>query len=132
MHLYSIVFFTFTVKCNLFFLSNFIMLLNQIERYKSTFFRLRCRLLQIVFCFIASCVCLHAAVASRYLPAVSACAFFCENDAELLLWFCSYRSRRCVPIDGDKCFYWRTTGCFYGDKCRFKHIPDQQGRDKKP
>uniref|UniRef100_A0A8P4FZA5 Uncharacterized protein n=1 Tax=Dicentrarchus labrax TaxID=13489 RepID=A0A8P4FZA5_DICLA len=39
--------------------------------------------------------------------------------------------RRCVPIDGDKCFYWRTTGCFYGDKCRFKHIPDQQGRDKK-
>ncbi|TMS22805.1 Flowering time control protein FPA [Larimichthys crocea] len=41
-------------------------------------------------------------------------------------------SRRCVPIDGDKCFYWRTTGCFYGDKCRFKHIPDQQGRDKKP
>ncbi|XP_044047134.1 STI1-like protein isoform X1 [Siniperca chuatsi] len=41
-------------------------------------------------------------------------------------------SRRCVPIDGDVCFYWRTTGCFYGDKCRFKHIPDQQGRDKKP
>lgn len=41
-------------------------------------------------------------------------------------------SRRCVPIDGDVCFYWQTTGCFYGDKCRFKHIPDQQGRDKKP
>ncbi|XP_059188188.1 stress-induced-phosphoprotein 1-like isoform X2 [Centropristis striata] len=40
-------------------------------------------------------------------------------------------SRRCVPINGDECFYWRTTGCFYGDKCRFKHIPDQQGRDKK-
>ncbi|XP_029283157.1 carcinoembryonic antigen-related cell adhesion molecule 20-like [Cottoperca gobio] len=40
-------------------------------------------------------------------------------------------SRRCVPIDGDECFYWRTTGCFYGDKCRFKHIPDEQGRDKK-
>ncbi|XP_030283002.1 STI1-like protein isoform X2 [Sparus aurata] len=41
-------------------------------------------------------------------------------------------SRRCVPIDGDVCFYWQTSGCFYGDKCRFKHIPDQQGRDKKP
>ncbi|KAM9362829.1 uncharacterized protein ABDE67_010447 isoform 2-T2 [Symphorus nematophorus] len=40
--------------------------------------------------------------------------------------------RRCVPIDGDRCFFWRTTGCFYGDKCRFKHIPDQQGRDKNP
>ncbi|XP_041789978.1 stress-induced-phosphoprotein 1-like isoform X2 [Chelmon rostratus] len=41
-------------------------------------------------------------------------------------------SRRCVPIDGDVCFYWRTTGCFYGDKCLFKHIPDQQGQDKRP
>ncbi|XP_078138852.1 uncharacterized protein LOC139911381 [Centroberyx gerrardi] len=41
-------------------------------------------------------------------------------------------SRRRVPINGDECFYWRTTGCFYGDKCRFKHIPDQRGRDKKP
>ncbi|XP_040002451.1 RNA polymerase II-associated protein 3-like isoform X2 [Xiphias gladius] len=41
-------------------------------------------------------------------------------------------SRRRVPINGDECFYWRTTGCFYGNKCRFKHIPDQQGRDKKP
>nr|XP_046230470.1 hsp70-Hsp90 organizing protein 2-like isoform X2 [Scatophagus argus] len=40
-------------------------------------------------------------------------------------------SRRCAPIDGDKCFYWRTTGCFYGDKCRFKHTPHQQGRDKR-
>ncbi|XP_074546508.1 uncharacterized protein LOC141805362 isoform X2 [Halichoeres trimaculatus] len=42
------------------------------------------------------------------------------------------RSRGCAPIDGDKCFYWQTTGCFYGDKCCFKHIPERQGRDKKP
>ncbi|XP_075948143.1 uncharacterized protein LOC142950129 [Anarhichas minor] len=41
-------------------------------------------------------------------------------------------SRRCAPISGDECFYWQTTGCFYGDKCRFKHVADQQGRDKKP
>ncbi|XP_068583346.1 stress-induced-phosphoprotein 1-like [Cebidichthys violaceus] len=41
-------------------------------------------------------------------------------------------SRRCAPINGDECFYWRTTGCFYGDKCRFKHVADQRGRDKKP
>ncbi|KAM6941802.1 uncharacterized protein PEZ65_003806 [Lycodopsis pacificus] len=41
-------------------------------------------------------------------------------------------SRRCAPISGDGCFYWQTTGCFYGDKCRFKHVADQQGRDKKP
>ncbi|XP_029917101.1 hsp70-Hsp90 organizing protein 2-like [Myripristis murdjan] len=41
-------------------------------------------------------------------------------------------SRRRMPINGDECFYWRTTGCFYGDKCRFRHIPDQRGIDKKP
>ncbi|XP_056264913.1 uncharacterized protein LOC130189923 isoform X2 [Pseudoliparis swirei] len=41
-------------------------------------------------------------------------------------------SRRCVPINGDECFYWRTSGCFYGDACRFKHTADQRGRDKKP
>ncbi|XP_034543856.1 STI1-like protein [Notolabrus celidotus] len=40
-------------------------------------------------------------------------------------------SKGCAPIDGDKCFYWRTTGCFYGDKCRLKHLPEQQGQDKK-
>ncbi|XP_029989174.1 uncharacterized protein LOC115418821 [Sphaeramia orbicularis] len=40
-------------------------------------------------------------------------------------------TRRRLPVNGDECVYWRTTGCFYGDKCRFKHIPDQQGRDKK-
>lgn len=41
-------------------------------------------------------------------------------------------SRWRAPLNGDECFYWRTTGCFYGNKCRFKHLPDQQGRDKKP
>ncbi|KAM4611336.1 uncharacterized protein ACJ7VT_012037 isoform 2-T2 [Polymixia lowei] len=40
--------------------------------------------------------------------------------------------RRRVPVNGNECFFWRTTGCFYGDKCRFKHIPDQRGKDKKP
>uniref|UniRef100_A0AAY5LBC8 Uncharacterized protein n=1 Tax=Esox lucius TaxID=8010 RepID=A0AAY5LBC8_ESOLU len=37
-----------------------------------------------------------------------------------------------APINGDECFFWRTTGCLYGEKCRFKHKPDQRGRDKKP
>ncbi|XP_029381964.1 hsp70-Hsp90 organizing protein-like isoform X2 [Echeneis naucrates] len=41
-------------------------------------------------------------------------------------------SRPKVPINGDECFYWRTSGCVYGDKCRFKHIADQQGRNRKP
>ncbi|XP_078130337.1 uncharacterized protein LOC144533082 isoform X2 [Sander vitreus] len=55
-----------------------------------------------------------------------------SNAAGTLQSSAAIGSRRCVPIYGDECFYWRTTGCFYGDKCRFKHIPDQQGRDKKP
>lgn len=83
---------------------------------------------KIILCaFIASCVHLRALSASHYLPA---CAENMMQD--LLLWFRPCRSRGCAPINGDECFYWRTTGCFYGDKCRFKHIPDQRGRDKKP
>uniref|UniRef100_A0A4W5KNB9 C3H1-type domain-containing protein n=1 Tax=Hucho hucho TaxID=62062 RepID=A0A4W5KNB9_9TELE len=46
--------------------------------------------------------------------------------------YASTGTRRMAPINGDKCFFWRTTGCFYGDKCRFKHKPDQRGRDRKP
>ncbi|XP_040893094.1 hsp70-Hsp90 organizing protein 1-like isoform X2 [Toxotes jaculatrix] len=41
-------------------------------------------------------------------------------------------TRQRAPVHGVGCLYWRTTGCSYGDKCRFKHIPDQQGRNIKP
>ncbi|KAM7419796.1 hypothetical protein PAMA_016746 [Pampus argenteus] len=41
-------------------------------------------------------------------------------------------SKRRLATNGVECFYWRTTGCDYGDKCRFKHVPAQQGRNKKP
>ncbi|KAM6972537.1 uncharacterized protein FYW47_004694 [Aplochiton taeniatus] len=40
--------------------------------------------------------------------------------------------RQMAPINGNECYFWRTTGCLYGDKCRFKHIPDQRRKDKKP
>ncbi|XP_041116323.1 hsp70-Hsp90 organizing protein 1-like [Polyodon spathula] len=40
--------------------------------------------------------------------------------------------RRRGPVHRDECYFWRTTGCHFGDKCRFKHIPDHRGRDKKP
>ncbi|KAJ8284696.1 hypothetical protein COCON_G00035460 [Conger conger] len=40
--------------------------------------------------------------------------------------------RRRGPINGNECYFWRTTGCHFGDKCRYKHIPEQQGRDRKP
>lgn len=64
-----------------------------------------------------------------YLHMCFLCGWFVRNR---LLWFHPCRSRRRLPTNGDECFYWRTTGCDYGDKCRFKHIPNQQGRDKKP
>ncbi|XP_078079218.1 uncharacterized protein LOC144500344 [Mustelus asterias] len=41
-------------------------------------------------------------------------------------------SKRRGPVDGDECYFWRTTGCHFGDKCRYKHIPDHRGVDKKP
>nr|XP_046257565.1 hsp70-Hsp90 organizing protein isoform X4 [Scatophagus argus] len=39
--------------------------------------------------------------------------------------------RRRGPVNGDECYFWRTTGCHFGDKCRYKHIPDQKGKDRK-
>lgn len=41
-------------------------------------------------------------------------------------------ARRRGPVNGDECYFWRTTGCHFGDKCRYKHIPDQKGKDRKP
>ncbi|XP_061177887.1 uncharacterized protein LOC133186662 isoform X3 [Saccostrea echinata] len=36
------------------------------------------------------------------------------------------------PVNGDECYFWRTTGCSFGDKCRNKHISSSKGVDKKP
>ncbi|CAH1783255.1 unnamed protein product [Owenia fusiformis] len=36
------------------------------------------------------------------------------------------------PVNGDECYFWRTTGCAYGDKCHYKHNPTSKGIDKKP
>uniref|UniRef100_A0AAV2JK34 Uncharacterized protein n=1 Tax=Knipowitschia caucasica TaxID=637954 RepID=A0AAV2JK34_KNICA len=41
-------------------------------------------------------------------------------------------ARRRGPVNEDECYFWRTTGCHFGDKCRYKHIPDQKGKDRKP
>ncbi|XP_010887347.1 tetratricopeptide repeat protein 31 isoform X1 [Esox lucius] len=40
--------------------------------------------------------------------------------------------RRRGPVNGDECYFWRTTGCHFGDKCHYKHIPEQKGKDRKP
>ncbi|PVD29627.1 hypothetical protein C0Q70_08882 [Pomacea canaliculata] len=36
------------------------------------------------------------------------------------------------PVNGDECYFWRTTGCDYGDACRYRHVPQSKGVDKKP
>ena len=36
------------------------------------------------------------------------------------------------PVNGDECYFWRTTGCIYGNKCRWKHRPEHKGVDRKP
>ncbi|KAJ4448650.1 hypothetical protein ANN_00040, partial [Periplaneta americana] len=36
------------------------------------------------------------------------------------------------PVNGDECHFWRTTGCAFGNKCRYKHLPENKGIDRKP
>uniref|UniRef100_A0A4W3IKG7 Uncharacterized LOC103191146 n=1 Tax=Callorhinchus milii TaxID=7868 RepID=A0A4W3IKG7_CALMI len=40
--------------------------------------------------------------------------------------------KRRGPVHGGECYFWRTTGCHFGDKCRYKHIPRHKEVDKKP
>ena len=35
------------------------------------------------------------------------------------------------PVNGDECYFWRTTGCSYGPRCFYKHIPGHEGVDLK-
>ncbi|CAH3139968.1 unnamed protein product [Pocillopora meandrina] len=35
------------------------------------------------------------------------------------------------PVNGDECYFWRTTGCYFADKCRFRHVPESKGVDLK-
>ncbi|KAI5606325.1 tetratricopeptide repeat protein 31 isoform X2, partial [Silurus asotus] len=41
-------------------------------------------------------------------------------------------ARRRGPVNGDECYFWRTTGCHFGEKCHYKHITDSRGKDRKP
>ncbi|CAG2055924.1 unnamed protein product [Timema podura] len=36
------------------------------------------------------------------------------------------------PVNGNECHFWRTTGCAFSDKCRYKHVKENKGIDKKP
>ncbi|KAI8485062.1 hypothetical protein Bbelb_371680 [Branchiostoma belcheri] len=34
--------------------------------------------------------------------------------------------------NGNECYFWRTTGCHFGDRCIYQHIPESKGCEKKP
>ncbi|CAG5136004.1 unnamed protein product [Candidula unifasciata] len=36
------------------------------------------------------------------------------------------------PVNGDECYFWRTTGCTFGGECKWQHYPKSKGIDKKP
>lgn len=36
------------------------------------------------------------------------------------------------PVNGNECYFWRTTGCQFANSCRYRHVPDHKGIDKKP
>lgn len=36
------------------------------------------------------------------------------------------------PVNGNECFFWRTSGCDFGDNCFYEHIPSHKGIDRKP
>lgn len=33
------------------------------------------------------------------------------------------------PVNGNECYFWRTTGCVYGDNCLFKPIKENKQID---
>ncbi len=36
------------------------------------------------------------------------------------------------PVNGNECYFWRTTGCVFGDRCKYKHLVKAKGADLKP
>ena len=35
------------------------------------------------------------------------------------------------PVNGDECYFWRTSGCAFGDKCKYAHVPGNKAVDLK-
>ncbi|KAM4636282.1 uncharacterized protein O3C94_017457 [Discoglossus pictus] len=40
-------------------------------------------------------------------------------------------SKKKVAAKTTECFYWRSNGCNFGEKCRYRHIPENKGVDRK-
>ncbi|KAK2154104.1 hypothetical protein LSH36_276g01030 [Paralvinella palmiformis] len=42
------------------------------------------------------------------------------------------QSKMSGPVNGDECYFWRTTGCRFGKDCHYRHVPEHKGIDHKP
>jgi len=36
------------------------------------------------------------------------------------------------PVNGNECYFWRTTGCHFSSRCQYDHIPEHKGIEYKP
>lgn len=62
-------------------------------------------------------------VAATTVPVAAAKKKQAEGDAK------QSANKLSGPVNGDECYFWRTTGCYFADKCRFKHVPESKGVD---
>jgi len=59
--------------------------------------------------------------------------FFCFSNGTITIGAAVKNPQKVTgPVNGNECYFWRTTGCTYGDKCRNSHLPKNKGVDKKP
>ena len=33
------------------------------------------------------------------------------------------------PVNGNECYFWRTTGCVFESQCRYRHVRGHKGVD---
>ena len=80
------------------------------------------------FCLSASlsaCLSVLPSVRPSVCLSHSTISFFVSRDVKLPA------SKLSGPVNGDECYFWRTTGCYFADKCRFRHVPESKGVDLK-
>lgn len=53
------------------------------------------------------------------------------NSSEAQMKMASVNSKKKGAAKTSECYYWRSNGCSFGDKCRYRHIPENKGVDKK-
>ena len=104
-------------------------------------------LFAVMTCFavVTGCLCLQSwPVLQLWL-----CAYVCSHDLVVCVYShrhdpqlqqkraaqpmtSSLQDKQSGPVNGDECYFWRTTGCQFGNSCRWKHLKESKGRDRKP